>query len=78
MAGTPGWYTKLSQSGAVDARHDGNDSWQLSRLPSHRTSDGAGIVHIPTIGPLFRVSLLVPNSQRFEQQQHQTIKQKPP
>jgi hypothetical protein len=67
MAGTPGWYTKLSQSGAVDATHARNDSWQLSRLPSRRASDEAGIVHIPTISPFFRMSLLAPYSQRFEQ-----------
>ena len=67
MGGSPGWYTKLSQSGAVDATHARSDSWQLSQLPSRRASDGAGIVHIPTTGPLFRVSLLAPYSQSFEQ-----------
>ena len=63
--GKPGWHTKLSERGVVDAMHDSNGSWQSSRLPSRRASHGAGIVHIPTSSRLFGLSLLVPYSRSF-------------
>jgi hypothetical protein len=56
---------KLSRSGAIGVMHPSNDSWELSRLPSRRASEGAGSVHIPEPGILLSESLLVPYSRSF-------------